>query len=102
MWLVFVVACFALGNVTGTQQADDSDSDIGEVSRADNIVAAGNFDDPAVESVLITARSGGLDQAQATKAAAAVTSRMRSLSDVAEVAKPVLSPKQDALIVRAT
>ncbi|HET6296900.1 MAG TPA: MMPL family transporter [Kribbella sp.] len=101
MWVMVVVACFALGSMTGTKESDN-EGDIGEVTRADNIVKAGNFDDPDVESVLITAPSGALDQAEANKVAGVVTERMRALGGVAEVARPILSPGKEALIVRVT
>ncbi|GAA0925236.1 MMPL family transporter [Kribbella koreensis] len=101
MWVVVVVACFALGNMTGTKESSN-EGDIGEVTRADNIVKSGNFPDHDIESVLITPRSGQLDQAEATKVAGVVTERMRALGGVAEVAKPTLSPKKDALIVQVT
>ncbi|WP_350273976.1 MMPL family transporter [Kribbella sp. HUAS MG21] len=101
MWVVVVVACFALGSVTGTKESTN-EGDIGEVTRADNIVKSGNFDDPDVESVLITAPSGQLDQAAAAKAAATVTQQMRALGGVAEVAQPMPSPNKDALIVQVT
>ena len=45
MWVVVVIACFALGSVTGTKESKN-EGDIGEVTRADNIVKSGNFDDP--------------------------------------------------------
>jgi len=101
MWVAVVIACFALGSVTGTKQSEN-EGDIGEVTRADNIVKSGNFDDPDVESVLITAPSGTLDRAEATKAAGVVSMRMRALGGVAEVAQPVPSQQKDALIVRVT
>jgi putative drug exporter of the RND superfamily len=101
MWVVFVVACFALGSMTGTKQAQN-DGDVGEVSRAEKIVDSGNFDDPDVESVLITPHSGGLDKAAADKVAVVVTQRMRALGGVADVAKPILAPNKEALIVRVT
>ena len=101
MWLVVVAACFALGSVTGTKKSTD-EGNIGEVTRADNIVKSGNFDDPDVESVLITAPSGQLDRAAATKAAGTVIQQMRALGGVAEVAQPMPSPKGDAVIVRVT
>ena len=101
MWVVVVIACFAIGSVTGTKESKN-EGDIGEVTRADNIVKSGNFDDPDVESVLITAPSGQLDQAEANKAAAVVIQRMRALGGVAEVAQPMPSPKNDAVIVRVT
>ncbi|GAA1656960.1 MMPL family transporter [Kribbella alba] len=101
MWVAVVVACFALGSVTGTKQSDN-EGDIGEVTRADNIVKSGDFADPDVESVLITPHSGALDRAEADQVAGVVTQRMRALGGVAEVAQPVLSPTKDALIVRVT
>ncbi|TCC10017.1 MMPL family transporter [Kribbella soli] len=101
MWVVVVIACFALGQVTGTKESKN-EGDIGEVTRADNIVKSGNFDDPDVESVLITAPSGQLDHAAANKAAAVVIQQMRALGGVAEVGQPMPSPKNDAVIVRVT
>jgi RND superfamily putative drug exporter len=101
MWLVFVVACFALGSMTGTKQAQN-DGDVGEVTRAEKIVDSGNFDNPDIESVLITPHSGGLDKAAADQVAVVVTERMRALGGVADVAKPVLAPNNEALIVRVT
>ncbi|WP_427889845.1 MMPL family transporter [Kribbella sp. GL6] len=101
MWLVVVAACFALGSMTGTKKSTD-EGNIGEVTRADNIVKSGHFDDPDVESVLITAPSGQLDQAAARKAAGTVIQQMRALGGVAEVAQPMPSPKGEAVIVRVT
>jgi RND superfamily putative drug exporter len=101
MWVVFVVACFALGSMTGTKQAQNN-GDVGEVTRAEKIVDSGNFDNPDIESVLITPRSGGLDEAAADKVAVVVTQRMRALGGVADVAKPILAPNKEALIVRVT
>ncbi|HZX03821.1 MMPL family transporter, partial [Kribbella sp.] len=101
MWLAVVIACFALGSVTGTNKSTDQGY-IGEVTRADNIVKSGNFDDPDVESVLITASSGQLDQAAARNAAGTVTQQLRALGGVAQVAQPMPSPKGDAVIVRVT
>jgi RND superfamily putative drug exporter len=101
MWVVLVIACFALGSATGSKEAQGN-GDVGEVSRADKIVESGNFDDPDVESVLITSRSGELDKAQADQMAAVVTQRMRSLEQVEDVAEPMLAPTKDALIVRVT
>ncbi|TCC39407.1 MMPL family transporter [Kribbella sindirgiensis] len=101
MWVVVVIACFALGQVTGTKESKN-EGDIGEVTRADNIVKSGNFDDPDVESVLITAPSGQLDHTAANQAAAVVIQQMRALGGVAEVGQPMPSPKNDAVIVRVT
>ncbi|WP_460653794.1 MMPL family transporter [Kribbella endophytica] len=99
LWLAVVVACFALGSMTGTKESTN-EGDIGEVTRADDIVKSGNFDDPDVESVLITPTSGSLNQADANQVAKVVTERMRALGGVADVAQPILAPNKNALIVR--
>ncbi|MET7276884.1 MMPL family transporter [Kribbella sp. NPDC005582] len=101
MWVAVVIACFAIGSVTGTKKSE-GDGDIGEVSRSEQIVKDGNFADPDVESVLITAPSGTLDQAEAAKVAGVVIERMRALGGVADVSQPMPSPNKDAVIVRVT
>jgi len=101
MWVVFVAACFLVGSATSVTEMSDEDQNIGEVSRADKIVESGNFADPDVENVLITAPNGGtINTAEAGKAAADATTKMRALGDVAEVAKPVTTPDGKAMIVR--
>ncbi|MGW6280776.1 MMPL family transporter [Kribbella sp. NPDC055071] len=101
MWVVVVIACFAIGSMTGTKQSDN-EGDIGEVTRADTIVKSGNFADPDVESVLITAPSGALDQKAAGQAAGVAIQKMRALGGVADVAQPISSANKDAVIVRVT
>ncbi len=101
MWVVFVAACFLVGSATSVTEMSEEDQNIGEVSRADKIVESGNFADPDVENVLITAPNGGaINTAEAGKAAADATTKMRALGDVAEVAKPVTTPDGKAMIVR--
>ena len=101
MWVAVVAACFAIGSATGVNQLKDEDQNIGEVSRADKIVESGHFADPDTENVLITSPSDGkIDTATATKAAAAATTAMNKLPDVADVAPPVRTPDGKAMIVR--
>ena len=101
MWVAVVAACFAIGSATGVNQLKDEDQNIGEVSRADKIVEEGHFADPDTENVLITSPSNGkIDTATATKAAAAATTAMKKLPDVAEVAPPVRTADGKAMIVR--
>jgi putative drug exporter of the RND superfamily len=101
MWIAVVAACFAIGSATGVNQLKDEDQNIGEVSRADQIVKDGHFADPDVENILITSPSGGkIDAATAGKAAATATARMKKLPDVASVAQPVRTPDGKAMIVR--
>jgi RND superfamily putative drug exporter len=99
---VFVAVCFIGGNMAGTVEATNRDAAIGESGRADVIVDDGHFDSPATESVLITARSGALDQAAAQAAAADVTTAMKALPEVASVDAPLPSRDNTALLVRVT
>jgi len=100
MWVLFVALCLAAGAATGTRQATDLELAVGEAGRADAIRAAGRFDDRAVENILITARSGTLDQAAAGRAAADAATRLRRLPEVAEVGEPVPAPDGSALLLR--
>ncbi len=101
MWIVFVAACFMIGSATGINTMSDEDQNIGEVSRADAIVKSGDFADPDVENILITSANGGtVDAAEAGKAAAAATTKLRAIGDVATVGKPVITPNGRAMIVR--
>ncbi|SCG69727.1 MMPL family transporter [Micromonospora coxensis] len=102
LWVVFVAVCFVGGSAAGLKEATDADMAIGESGRADIIVTEGNFDDPAVENILITPRAGTLDQAAAKEAAAEATERMRQVTGVASVGAPVSSRDGNALLVPVT
>src|SRR3954454_16017311 len=66
LWMVFVAVCFVGGNMAGTHEATAQDDAIGESGRAYVMIEDGKFaDEPAVDNVLITARSGMLDDAAA-------------------------------------
>ncbi len=102
MWIVFVAVCFAAGGWVGTNEATDDDLAIGESGRATTIVNSGDFADPAVENVLITARDGELDVAAANAAAADATRRLEGLDEVAGVGQPMPSQDGQALLVPIT
>ncbi|HEU4424425.1 MAG TPA: MMPL family transporter [Pilimelia sp.] len=102
LWAVFVAVCFVGGNAAGLNEASTEDQAIGEAGRATTIVESGNFDDPAVERVLITSHGGALDRAAGGAAAADVTTRMRALPEVAKVDEPVPSPDGTALLISVT
>ncbi|MGC5021076.1 MMPL family transporter [Micromonospora sp. DT47] len=102
LWAVFVAVCFVGGNAAGLKEATDADMAIGEFGRADIIVTEGNFDDPAVENVLITPRAGELDIAKARAAAADAAQRLRQVIGVASVGAPVPSRDGGALLVPIT
>jgi RND superfamily putative drug exporter len=101
-WVLLVAICFAGGSATGVRTASDSQLEIGESGRADEIARVGGLNPPTVENVLITARTGELDQAAAEASATEVTTRMRQLSSVSEVAPAVPSADGSALLVAVT
>lgn len=98
-WLVFVAICIGAGQVTGTKQADFDDNPKGELATYQSIVDEAGFTRPATENVLISARSGDLDQSRATAAASQVRADMGALREVEKVSEPVPSPKGTAVLV---
>jgi len=98
-WVALVAFAIGLATMIPTQETVDSDYRIGESGRADAMVASAGFDEPDTEHVLITARTGQLDQAQAEEAAAAVVAAMTELEGVDEVAEPQASPDGTAYLV---
>jgi RND superfamily putative drug exporter len=102
MWLVFVAACFAIGQAAGTHRATDLDQTVGESGRAAHWLHDAGMDDPATESVLISSRSGALDSAAAARAAADVTRRFSALPGVAHVDAVEHATGGQALLVNVT
>src|SRR2546421_1529038 len=99
LWVVFVVASITVGNVAGTHKADSA-GNVGEPARAEQIIKDGNFPkDPSVERILITSRSGSLDEAAAKSAAADAAARLRALPEVSKVDDPVKSRDGTMLMV---
>ncbi|MCY1138309.1 MMPL family transporter [Actinoplanes sp. Pm04-4] len=103
LWVVFVAVCFVGGNAAGLKEATAQDDAIGEAGRAYVMIEEGGFaDEPAVDNVLITARSGKLDNAAAQRAATDATNKLRTVTGVAEVGKPIPANDGSALLVPIT
>lgn len=102
LWVVFVAVCLVGGNAAGLQQTGDQGSLVGEAGRANDIVASGGFDHPAVENVLITAPSGALDQDAAMAAATDAANRLRTTPGVAEVGQPMPNRDGSAVLLPVT
>jgi putative drug exporter of the RND superfamily len=103
LWVVFVAVCFIGGTAAGTHEATTSDEAIGESGRAYVMIDEGGFaDEPAVDNVLITARSGALDRAAADRAAADAKASLGAVAGVAEVGEPVPANNGTALLVPIT
>ncbi len=102
LWLAFVIACFAIGQVVGLKSVTNLDTAIGESGRAAHMLHDADLDDPTTEDVLITPRSGQLDPALAAQAAADVNRRMTHLAEVSTVAAPARSADGQAVLVEIT
>ncbi|MEV4257489.1 MMPL family transporter [Spirillospora sp. NPDC049652] len=102
LWIVFVVACTVLGGALGTNKATDLDQAAGEAGKAGRVAHSHGVTPPAVESVLITARSGPLPRADADRAAAEATAALRGIPQVAKVDAAVPSKDGTALMVPVT
>ncbi len=103
LWVVFVAVCFAGGSAAGTREATAQDDAIGEAGRAYVMIDEGKFaEQPAVDNVLITARSGALDQAAAKKAAADAAAKLGTVTGVASVGEPMAARDGSALLVPIT
>jgi len=99
LWLAFVVSAVVIGGLTGTKEA--TNLGVGESGRAEQIVAAAGFVDPATESLLITPLVSW-DEAAAHAAADDAADRLRLLPEVAQVGEPVPSTVADALLIPVT
>jgi RND superfamily putative drug exporter len=102
LWLVFVSACIAIGNLSGLRTISEVDATPGQAGHAAKLVHDSGLSEPATEDVLITARSGTLDHAAAARAAHDVRSRMAVLPEVAKVDAPVTAKNGAAVLVEVT
>lgn len=93
IWIVLVLTAVLVGGWMGTDE-DTTDGAIGEFARAQQLIDSGDFpEQPLVEQILITARSGALDTEAATSAATDAAARFSALSGVSSVEGPL--PSQD-------
>ncbi len=101
-WIAFVALCVVVGGAVGTREQSDADQGVGEWGRSERIVEHGHFQHPVTENVLVTARSGPLDQVRARAALADVGWRFASLPEVARQDAPVLAGNGRAMLLAAT
>jgi putative drug exporter of the RND superfamily len=85
LWLAFVAACFAIGHAAGTRKATSLDQAVGQSGRAAHWLHDAKMDDPALEHVLISSRTGALDTSAAARATADVRRRLAALPEVMHV-----------------
>ncbi|MET9500770.1 MMPL family transporter [Streptomyces sp. NPDC006622] len=98
-WLVFVALCLGVGGAVGTHSARTADYRVGEAGRAEALAAEGGLERRSTEQVLISARSGTLDERAAAAAVRDLTDRMERLPEVDGVAAPVRSGDGRTLLV---
>ena len=99
LWAVVVMAAMAMTATIPTQMSSFSDSRVSESGRAAAMIdEAGLAADPQ-ESVVITARSGTLDDAASTAAADDVGKALARLRPVEDVGEAIWSPDRDAVLV---
>ncbi|MFF4830504.1 MMPL family transporter [Streptomyces sp. NPDC001315] len=101
-WLLFVALCLGVGSAVGTNSAKTADYRVGEAGRAEAMAAEGHLERLSAEQVLISARSGALDERAAASAATDLTARMKRLPEVAGVAAPVRSSDGRVLMVEVS
>ncbi|MFJ8715593.1 MMPL family transporter [Streptomyces violaceus] len=90
IWVLFVVLAMGLGSAAGRADVKDSDQLKGETHTAARIIEDAGIDEPAGETVLIQARSGGLKATDA-EFRDAVTAAVRAVEGTGRVTE-VTSP----------
>jgi uncharacterized membrane protein YdfJ with MMPL/SSD domain len=88
-WLIFVIACVALGAASGSRTLTDTQSEVGQSRTADDLIARAGLRAPATENVLVT--SGAATSTAAT--VADLTARVGKLPEAATVTGPAQSPE---------
>ncbi|CAL9617387.1 MMPL family transporter [Streptomyces sp. enrichment culture] len=90
IWVLFVVLAMGLGSAAGRVDVKDSDQMGGETHTAARIVEDAGIDEPAGETVLVQARSGGLKATDAEFRAAvdAVVQAVEGTGQVTGVTSP--------------
>jgi len=101
-WLVFVVLCLGIGLAVGTNSAATEDYRVGEAGRAEAMAAEEGLQRRPEEQVLISRRDGDLVGSAGQAAAGEVRALMQRLPGVEQVAAPVRSADDKAIVVRVT
>src|SRR5690242_14779168 len=78
-WLLFVMVAVTVGGMSGTNYAKFDDNPTGELATYKSITDEAGFKRQNAENVLISARSGALDQGRAMAAANDVRTGMTDL-----------------------
>jgi RND superfamily putative drug exporter len=90
-WVLFVTLCVVGGGAAGTKTITDDSNPRTQSGQADRIETSGHFQHPSVENLLITARAGKLDAAEAKAVVADATKRFTAIAQVSKVDPAVTS-----------
>ena len=105
-WVLLVLLCVLGGNLTGTVKATSVQLTPGEAGRAAAMVTAAGLEGRDVESVLITAGSGGrLPEASLgadSPAVADLTATLRAVPGVSDVGTAVIAADRSAVLLPVT
>ncbi|MFN8111751.1 MAG: MMPL family transporter [Solirubrobacterales bacterium] len=84
LWLVLIAGLIAAGSMTGTKELSSTDAGVGQSGEAGRALASAGLDDPATESILITAG----DPAASAAAAEDLAAKLDGEHAVASVSDP--------------
>ncbi|MGP0051580.1 MAG: MMPL family transporter [Solirubrobacteraceae bacterium] len=88
LWIGLIVACIALGSLSGTRNLSDAASNVGQSAQAQARLLTAGIEDPASEDVLVRSTSAE----RTASAVAALTARARALPSVRSVENAGTTP----------
>jgi uncharacterized membrane protein YdfJ with MMPL/SSD domain len=89
-WLVFALAAFVVGTAVGHEDVSQADTASGEAARAQQMLRAAGFEEPARESVLVQSPRYTSDQPPFRAAVADVAQTLALQPDVTNIENPLL------------
>jgi len=105
-WLAFVIGAFVIGGLVGGKKLADSDTGSGETARAQAMLKAAGFVQPAAENVLVQSATLRAGEPAFQAALAAVVERLSLMPDVQNLVSPfargaegTLSPDRRSALV---
>src|SRR5690348_11768979 len=97
-WLAFVVAALFIGNVVGTKQINQDDSNVGQAHRADEILKqAFPQKDPQTELVVIQSKTLTVKEPAFRQTVNEVVRAVKSRSTVTNVHSPYAAGRADQI-----
>ena len=88
VWLAFVAGAFVLGSALGSTKLHGADAGSGESARAEAILEAAGFEQPATESVLVQSRTASTTDPAFQSALAGVLARLSRMPGIANLRSP--------------